>query len=78
MEVEDIEDTTDDRLMNFLYKVKDLKRFTSIREMFNVPFDLAKFIDGFSSQIQDSKDIFFDLTKDIDQGSHGRDNGSFQ
>ncbi len=64
MDTEDIPETTDDRLMSFLYKVNELSSFQSVKEIFNAPFDLQVLLDGFSTQTSDLNDIYTELTRD--------------
>ncbi|MCO5553646.1 hypothetical protein L7F22_007171 [Adiantum nelumboides] len=62
MDTEDVPETADDRLMDFLYKVNALSKFPSISEIFNAPFDLHNFLENFSTSTNDLNEKFSEIT----------------
>ncbi|MCO5583544.1 hypothetical protein L7F22_037455 [Adiantum nelumboides] len=64
MDTEDVPETVDDRLMDFIYKVNVLSKFPTIREIFNAPFDLHSFLENFSTGTNDVNEKFSEITRD--------------
>ncbi|MCO5548254.1 hypothetical protein L7F22_001711 [Adiantum nelumboides] len=64
MDTEDVPETADDKLMDFLYKVNALSKFPTIKEIFNAPFDLHSFLENFSTGTNDLNEKFSEITRD--------------